>query len=295
MPATDPHVFKFCQRVLGDITEDGSISHVDLIHTSPDGHDKIDGVDLGDEPEPEDLAQKLTDRAAEDAATREPGARQRYVLRAFRAGLREHEFSCAFVVHSQAIAYGGSLDSEPADHRGLIAQDKRHREDTHRMLVGMIDPLTRAMGQLNVMLEQSFKQQAKAQDQLLQASELIREVRMDESKMKLEEEKERLRMERMGELMQAVTGMAPMLIGRLMGKEAGSHGRDQAIGSLFQNLSEEEGRALMAAVATWSPEKQATLLQIYETYKKDAEAREAKAAGQKPPKPEAEPRPNGKH
>lgn len=255
-------------RLKADLTEEGPISRVELLHTvEGEGFERLERFNFRDDTDTEDAAQILHTAAVHDSETRTSGQVQRYSVLAYRTPeSREPECSYGFLirVNTAKLLIGG--DSEPPTDKGSMAHYMRHDENMHRMMMQSQEAI---VGRLTADIDMERRRRIASE----QAELTHRKETEDLLDRKLEREierAERLASSRRSEDMWGVfIAMAPLVIGKFIGgdkERMPSAARELAIQKLLSNLSMEEIEGVLKSL---KPHNQLPLFELIKSFNED--------------------------
>jgi hypothetical protein len=254
---------KWLTRMLSDITEEGTISRLELAHVIEGEH--AERLELwrnkSDEArDPQELAQEIQDRAEDDVQSRITGQPQRYVVYAFRGDADIHESQHGFLVRPRSVRHGD--DSEPPNERGIVGQSMRHNEGMHRLLLNGCEAL---VGRLAADLDRERTARVKAEELNWSMHDRYQQLLDKEHERRLAEAKELMKARRMDELLGVATALLPIVITKVVGGAAAQapaqlsavvpelvpvDPKDAAIRHFFASLSEEEISGVLGSLSS---------------------------------------------
>ena len=265
-------------KLAGDLTEEGRIARFDLLHTvegemperchSMNVADGISDIDM--------IANELMTTAEQDAATRAAGSSQRYVVAAFRGKNQEADVTFPFVLSGRRGAGFGSFgDSDSPNEKGVIGVSLRQMNESHRLIMNMANATAGHLVQEN---ERIRAQRDKLEEDRFKLRLEAEELLDRKEERELEKARELQRAKRADEMIGMLLSLAPLVLSRLLGKDAGKmvEGvalRDMSVGKLLGNLSESE---IMGVINSLEGQNRMVFLEAYKSYRdehmrKDAE------------------------
>ncbi len=126
---------KWFTRATRDVTEEGSFSRFELLHSvSGQAPERIEVFPASEITDLEDFATILDTSSKHDAATRLGGTPERYVIAAYRGEATEPEVSYPWLVEPTPRAMSLGESSDPPTNTGQLAQHMRIVNDLHRLL-----------------------------------------------------------------------------------------------------------------------------------------------------------------
>lgn len=268
-----------------------------------DAGEKLATVRMEDRPEDEeadDLCQELWDMAREDAETRPQGSQQRYVVQAFRGMQTQPDDSKAFLIEGAAISHMLGGNTEPPNERGRIAQDLRHSDNLHGLVVRLCESTS---GSLARALEEERKTNQGLRSEQLKLYAIQQELLDRQHERDMERREREKKDERLESLLTTATSLLPMVVSHLLTPKAsgslppgqappgdqspgspGSPGsqsppspppaaaasaspaaaRDMATKSLLASLKPEQINAIFESL---DPNQTAALMEIYKSHR----------------------------
>ncbi len=267
-------VERWINKAILHVPEDGStLDRIVLRHASGGSRaPEVEAIKIADPTEAS--AAKLAGRvweAAEQDAEGLGGLVQRYVAHAYYGQGKEPECGrCVFAVHREEEAGSSALDSEPADHRGLVSQALRHNEAAMRIALGASQSI---FTQMTRMLETMGAQNERLQEKLQEARESGDEASFEREEAKRRAEKEDRREKVLYESLQTI---APIVLAKLAAAQTGgvvpqlpSAAKDLVVDRLLGSVTAEQLAALQTIL---KPEQMALFIAAYETRILDKEA-----------------------
>lgn len=272
MAIPDQRLLKFCHRALGEVLERGQVTRVELLHSSGDGRDLLDTLDVPEEGDPKDFAQEIFDVAFAHAETM-AGTVQRYTCLAYFNDEPRHAYQVAFICNSRGMLLEGEEHTEPANLKGTLAHFMRHNENNHKLLVGSLGEI---IGSLKSSLREEIDQRRALQDQV-DSTFILNQQLLDRSQdREIERAKADRRDQRMDQLLGTAMNVLPALLQRLSTPSdapSGGSPLEEATKDLLCNLSAEEHTALLEVVSSKTrPETQARFKKLYVTIQSAEEA-----------------------
>lgn len=282
-PKNEPEgLAAWLKRQKADLTEDGPIKRVDLLHTvEGEGWERLEIFRVRDETDMEDAAQILWQSAQHDIETRTSGVPQRYVVQAYRSeDSREPEASYSFLIRSNTAKMLAGSDTEPPTDKGIISHYMRHDENAHRILITATEGL---LGRLASELKDERQKRLDAEATSMQLYKTSQELLDRSSERRVREAKEALHDKFMADLMGVVVAMLPMIASKFLGvgdakgefSQLPGAARDLGVRKLLTNLSENEAMNLVKAL---EPHNQLAFFELYKSYRQD----ELKEQAQRP-------------
>lgn len=270
------------KRQKADLTEDGPIKRIDLLHTvEGEGWERLEIFRVRDETDMDDAAQVLWQSAQHDVETRTSGVPQRYIVQAFRnEDSRDPEGVYPFLIRSNTAKMLTGGDTEPPTDKGVISHYMRHDENAHRILITATEGL---LGRLASELKDERQKRLEAEATSMQLYKTSQELLDRSSERRVREAKEALHDKFMADLMGVVVAMLPMIaskflnIGDAKGEFSQLPGaaRDLGVRKLLANLSEAEATSLVKSL---EPHNQLAFFELYKSYRQD----ELKEQAQRP-------------
>jgi len=272
MAIPDQRLLKFCHRALGEVLERGQVTRVELLHSSGDGRDLLDTLDVPEEGDPKDFAQEIFDVAFAHAETM-AGTVQRYTCLAYFNDEPRHAYQVAFICNSRGMLLEGEEHTEPANLKGTLAHFMRHNENNHKLLVGSLGEI---IGSLKSSLREEIDQRRALQDQV-DSTFILNQQLLDRSQEReIERAKAASRDQRMDQLLGTAMNVLPALLQRMSTPSdvpSGGSPLEEATKDLLCNLSAEEHTALLEVVSSKTrPETQARFKKLYVTIQSAEEA-----------------------
>lgn len=296
MSYVDDKFRRWMALTVSDVTDRGAVSVLSLEHAvEGEGGTPIERFTLAGE-DPEEIAQKVWDRAEEYAESFIRGRRQRFVVLAFRSDengdpFQEHDSLFSFALYGRGNTGDTySEDSYPATPQGEAGQRLAHQAELHRILVRSHETL---IPRLERMLERESARanhlESKAYDLLKIREELL--DRQEDRRLNSAREIESAR--RTSELIGLGITMLPLVVAKLMGagggvgKDGGASSiRDAAIGKFLKEMSQDEFMGVLNAL---NPQKRLAMLELYKSYAEDEKKEQEKkpeALRDEPPRAE---------
>jgi len=265
MAIPDQRLLKFCHRALGEVLERGQVTRVELLHSSGDGRDLLDTLDVPEEGDPKDFAQEIFDVAFAHAETM-AGTVQRYTCLAYFNDEPRHAYQVAFICNSRGMLLEGEEHTEPANLKGTLAHFMRHNENNHKLLVGSLGEI---IGSLKSSLREETDQRRALQDQVDRTFILNQQLLDRSQDREIERAKAARRDQRMDQLLGTAMNVLPALLQRMSTPSdvpSGGSPLEEATKDLLCNLSAEEHTALLEVVTSKTrPETQARFQKLYTT------------------------------
>jgi len=272
MAIPDQRLLKFCHRALGEVLERGQVTRVELLHSSGDGRDLLDTLDVPEEGDPKDFAQEIFDVAFAHAETM-AGTVQRYTCLAYFNDEPRHAYQVAFICNSRGMLLEGEEHTEPANLKGTLAHFMRHNENNHKLLVGSLGEI---IGSLKSSLREETDQRRALQDQVDRTFILNQQLLDRSQDREIERAKADRRDQRMDQLLGTAMNVLPALLQRMSTPSdvpSGGSPLEEATKDLLCNLSAEEHTALLEVVSSKTrPETQARFKKLYVTIQSAEEA-----------------------
>lgn len=272
MAIPDQRLLKFCHRALGEVLERGQVTRVELLHSSGDGRDLLDTLDVPEEGDPKDFAQEIFDVAFAHAETM-AGTVQRYTCLAYFNDEPRHAYQVAFICNSRGMLLEGEEHTEPANLKGTLAHFMRHNENNHKLLVGSLGEI---IGSLKSSLREETDQRRALQDQVDRTFILNQQLLDRSQDREIERAKAARRDQRMDQLLGTAMNVLPALLQRMSTPSdvpSGGSPLEEATKDLLCNLSAEEHTALLEVVSSKTrPETQARFKKLYVTIQSAEEA-----------------------
>lgn len=231
-----------------------------------------EGMNLGE------LAQQIWDVAEHDAETRTAGMPQRYVVWSYHGEAMEPQSQHPFSIRGRASGplMMSSQDSEPATDRGERAQQMRQLENQHRMIMLMADSTA---GRLVTELQREQARREKAEDRMMETIRREQDLLDRKAEREIELAKQESRAKLLHDFGQTIMSLVPLLGAKFLsgmnpiGGTSDGAARDQAIGRILKNLSQEETMGIMNNLTMMN---KMAFLELYKSYKEDSEKEEAK-------------------
>lgn len=281
MPA--PEKLKtWCRRLANDLTPDGKISRVELLFDGgePSQTIRIAVYPIGEETDPDELAEDAWSQADDDAATRPMNSHLRYGLFGFRAEATEHSCMFSWLVRGRgpsAVAGPFGNDTmDPPNERGLAQVALRGMNEAIRQTLQATESQTGGLA-AELSQERSLRRAAEsAQLDLMVIQQTLLDTSTDRA---LKIEREARRAARIDKLLDGIAPMVPLLLGELVASrglpKTGKTGRDAAVGMFLESLDEEQFAKIFA---TLDQQQGLSIIEIIKAYRRDAEARDAAVA-----------------
>lgn len=204
-PQINRNLERWVERLAKDLTPGGLISRIELMHVLEEGGERLTTIDMESRPADEDagcIAQELWEEAWEHAETQPEGTAQRYVVRAYRGESQNPEESKSFIINGSCVSslVGGLSDAPTA--RGMTAQDMRHNETLHAMVIRLCEASSVSLAR------QLTTERA-------EADRLRARIRSDEDQ-RMEWQRQQASDARLDQLLQMCLSLAPMVVSKLM-------------------------------------------------------------------------------
>lgn len=270
MAIPDKRLVKFCQRALGEVTERGSVSRVELYHSigAGEGRELIDSIDIPEEADPEEFAQGLYDNALSHAETM-PGTVQRYSALAYLGDEERHAYLTSFICNSRGLQMEGEEHSEPPTMKGTLAHFMRHNENQHKLLVGSFSEIVNS---LKGSLREETHRRTELEALAMRTFTLNQQLLDRSQERELERAKEEARQERMNEMLKMAMGVVPLILQKLAAPtptaqmSGGLTPLEKATAEAFTNMTPEEQAAFMTTLQGASPETRERFMNIYAAF-----------------------------
>lgn len=214
------------------------------------------------------LAARIFDAAEQDADGL-GGSVQRYVCHAYYGASREPECGrCVFAVHREDEMSGGTLDTEPPNATGLVAQALRHNEANARITMGATQVV---VGQMTRLIEMQASRIQELESQLHEARMSGDELALQREEAKRVAEKEDRRDKVLFESLQTI---APIVLAKLSAQGGAAPqlpqaAKDVVVDKLLSSVTQEQFAQLQAILNT---DQLALFVAAYETRVIDKEA-----------------------
>ncbi len=265
---------------MADVTEEGSISRFDLMHTTDGGlAERIAACRLKGPGEDDalDIVQTLWSEAEHDTTSREGGTSERYVILAFRSDTQQDpEAQYGFRIQCKAPFSGAS--SEAPSEKGERAQSMRHSNENHNIMLRFAEAVG---GRLAGELDRETKRRHELEEKIAKMSDAFedhQDRRLDREILRaglLQREK------LMGDVVQSLVPLIPLVAAGLISKFAGAgtdkngkHSevakmltansgvseRETLLKTFFANLDDAEGAKLLEAI---KPLNRTALIEIH--------------------------------
>ena len=271
MSIASDDLIKWVRRSIGDVTSQGPFALFVLFHVVHDGAPSVAGNKIQTWPldanEPDELAQEIWTEAEREANQLSAGSRQRFVILGYRLDpqgevAQEHDTQFSFSIYGRGKANAFDQDTEPATEMGVRAQSMRQNENLHRLLIGYSESTT---GRAIQDAERERALRLKAEDKLFEVQQLREELLDRKADRELRQATELMKVKQLGDIMQAVMALLPLVIAKLAGGNmAGSTARDMAIGKILKSLDEKQ---LVGVMQSLPGEMRLPLLEIYKSYR----------------------------
>ena len=227
----------------------------------------------------DDIVAAIWDAAEIDAKTRS-GRPERYAVVEYRIDpdseepLGDYTNQIAFVLRDRAAPPSMFGDTESPSGQGLQAQQMRHNERLMQQLTALTEG---SVGRLMSENRDLSKRLETMQSKFFEVAELHQKLLDRSSERAIEQAEAQASAQRKDAMFDFLMQMAPLILAKFaMGKSGvgsmASGLRDNSVGKLLQNLSEEEAMSVFQAL---KPNNRAFLLELYSSYKQDHEEREA--------------------
>lgn len=211
-PQINRNLERWVERLAKDLTPEGTISRIELLHVIEEagGGERLTVIVMEDRPSDEDpgcIAQELWEEAYQHSETQPEGSVQRYVARAYRGESQTAEESKSFLINGSAVTslVGGMTESPSV--RGLTAQDMRHNETLHAMVIRLCEASSVSLAR-QVTSERTENDRLRAR------------IRADEEK-RLEWQREKASDDRFDQMLGLVMQLAPMVVAKLTSGRGG--------------------------------------------------------------------------
>lgn len=288
-------LLEWIRKRKADLTPAGTITKIELWHA-------IDGIeaeplstfDITARPEdedPDDLAQEIWNEAYEDAGTRPQGSHQRYVVRAFRGEQSAlPEESKAFIVQGAAVSSMIGSGSDSPTPRGMMAQEMRHTDNLHALVVRMCEGVA---GQMASQLREAREDNTRLYNERRQLYELEQKMLDKTHEREMDRTDRERSAQRVDSLMTMASTLLPIIASKfLQGPPApammagpGAHAshpnpapsarvaavmaRDVAIGNVLESLRPEQIKGLFDLL---SEEQKLAFMELYGSYRQERES-----------------------
>ncbi len=282
-----PEFTKWVSSQLSDVTSQGGIARVEVIHTvEGDHHERLFNLEITEDHSVDDVAADMWASARADADSRAGQGPQRYAMCAYREKSTEPDGSFPVVLKpSGAYLRGNSTD--PPTEKGMMGQHMRMVESMHRQSILYSEAVA---GRLAKELERRDNEREQMQELAIKNMGTMQELLDQKQERDLRVDREKRSAERQDQLMKVALSLLPVMAAKFLPPSAvkalpgaGDASRDVAIGKFLGSLDSTEIDKILEALA---PEKKLALVTLYQSYAE--EAKEAEAA-----KPAEEPQTEG--
>lgn len=277
LPVPSSHLTEWVRRVTTDVTEDGGISRIELVHqVDGEGGEMLQRYRMDEREEdedPDDLCQEIWDAAVHDASTRPYGSHQRYVACAYRADNQpEPETTHPFVITGRA-GMNQFGDTEGPTSRGAQAQEMRHSENLHRMMMMMTESVA---GRQAREIDRLERRNEGLQNQANEHIRLRERLADKAHERALALARDTRNAQLVDGVLTSLASLVPIVAAHFMSKGApiqsskgalpAAAARDRGIGELIKTLTEEQMAAIFGALR---PDQQIAFVEAYKSYRDD--------------------------
>ncbi len=277
MSQPNPTLYTWVNEICGNLQGEGGLpDRFECWYAGDDGHERLNTLRLNDRREdPVDFAQAITTDiwkiCEQHAATMNAGAMSRYAIQVFR---NEHdklpEATHHVLLTGQAqnmLAIGSSISAE----RGQLI---RHNEALHGFAMSLMQGVS---GRLARDLEDERSARRRAEQQVVDVSQMREELLDRKHEREMEALKEARSSQRLDQILQTLAALAPAVLSRLGNNKPSDEAsramlRDRAVSTLMNRLGVEDIQRIAMGL---SPELQPAFLELLSSYADDARPAQA--------------------
>lgn len=273
-------VSKWVAREMTDITEDGSVSRIELHHTiEGEGSERLRVYRSLADTTADDLAEDIFSIAEKDAQTRANDMPQRYVLMSFRDDPEEGDADQpdamhAFVLKGSILATIMGSSTDPPTPAGRQSQDMRHSEALHRLMMQFAEGTA---GRLARELDRESKARQHAEDKSFKTIELYEQLLDKKQERELQQAEAQQKARQMDALVNVAISLGTLMMAKFLGAPADAvqkaqeaaggppalsgSSRSSVVGKFLTSLTPDEGMGIFGAL------KASNKLLVQELYK----------------------------
>lgn len=282
MTVISEDVSKWIAREMSDITEEGTISRIELHHTiEGEGGERLKVFRNLSDLTADSLSDDVWAIAEKDAQTRAHDMPQRYVLMSFRGEEEgEPEAMHAFIIKGSVLSTVFGSSTDPPTAAGRQAQDMRHSESMHRLMVTFAEGTA---GRLARDLERENRMRIAAEETNRKMMETYQTLLDRQQERDLERAEATQRAKQMDSLMGTVLSLGTLMAAKYLGAPAApgslppgqtppstpgssspAPSRSAALGVLLSKLTQEEGMGIFGALKS---QNKLVVQELYTSFK----------------------------